>query len=611
MHQYLNYTTTDQECLGTVLALEEWRCYLEGASDVTLVTDHQPLVYLQDQKSAEQLSRRQARWMERLSRFTFKWEYRPGRINVADPISRVHDVVLNVLTASLIGSDLGHRIKRGYNGDPNLTKSKVAKLQLKRKNGFWFYGNRLYVPNVADLHQDILREHHDVPYAGHRGIDRTKQAIARTYWWPGLDTDVNDYVRVCPHCQRNKASSQKPGGLLQPLPVPNDVWESISMDFITQLPTTRNGHDAIVVFVDRLSKMVHFAPTHTTVGAEGVAKLFLATVFRQHGLPSNIVSDRDTRFTSHFWKEVFRLLGTHLYMSTAFHPQTDGQTERMNRVLEETLRHYISPIQDDWDEHLTLIEFAINNSKQRSTGVTPFHLNGAKQPRVPVDLHLKSKVPAADQYQKVMRERLICAKKCLMAAQERQKKDADHNRRPVRFEVGQKVLLSTRNIELKTPGSKKLMPRYIGPYSVVANVGATAVKLELPPSSRIHPVFHVSLVKPYKDNGTRQPPTPLIIEGEPYYMVEAIVDHQDISVRGRGGKTRREFLVKWEGYYSRHNTWEPEASLRHSLPLAEAIEEYERKLAIKARHPKPTPISHEALKRPRRPKRDAPGTVRF
>ena len=154
------------------------------------------------------------------------------------------------------------------------------------------------------------------------------------------------------------------------------------------------------------------------------------------------------------------------------------------------------------------------------------------------------------------------------------------------------------------------MPRYIGPYSVVANVGAT-VKSELPPSSRIHPVFYVSLVKPYKDNGIRQPPTPLIIEGEPYYMVEAIVDHQDISVRGRGGKTRREFLVKWEGYDSRHNTWEPEASLRQSLPLAEAIEDYERKLAIKARHPKPTPISHEALKRPRRTKSDAPGTVRF
>ena len=592
-----NYSTTDQECLGTVLALEEWRCYLEGATDVTLVTDHQPLVYLQDQQSADKLSRRQARWMERLSRFNFKWEYRPGRINVADPISRVHDVVLNVLTASLIDSDLGRRIKNGYDGDPTLKGTQVAKLQLRRKNGFWYHGSQMYVPANADLRKDILREYHDVPYAGHRGIDRTKQAIAQTYWWPGLDTDVKTYVKTCPNCQRNKPTNAKPGGLLQPLPIPSEVWESVSMDLITQLPTTRNGHDAIVVFVDRLSKMTHFASTHTSVGAEELARLFVATIFRQHGLPTNIVSDRDTRFTSNFWKEIFRLLGTHLYMSTAYHPQTDGQTERMNRVLEETLRHYISPTQDDWDEHLPLIEFAINNSKQRSTGVSPFYLNGVKQPRVPVDLHLKSKVPAADQYQTVMRKRINHAKQCLQAAQSQQKQDADLYRRPVCYEVGDKVLLSTKNINLKTLGTKKLMPKYIGPYTVVAKVGASAVKLELPKDSRIHPVFHVSLLKPFKENGTRQPPQPVLVEGEPYYMVEGIVDHRDVSVRGGKGKTRREYLVKWQGYDSGHNSYEPEDSLRQSTPLAEALDEYERKLAIKARHQRPAEITNPAKRK--------------
>ena len=249
--------------------------------------------------------------MERLSRFNFKWEYRPGRINVADPISRVHDVVLNVLTASLIDSDLGRRIKNGYDGDPTLKGTQVAKLQLRRKNGFWYHGSQMYVPANADLRKDILREYHDVPYAGHRGIDRTKQAIAQTYWWPGLDTDVKTYVKTCPNCQRNKPTNAKPGGLLQPLPIPSEVWESVSMDLITQLPTTRNGHDAIVVFVDRLSKMTHFASTHTSVGAEELARLFVATIFRQHGLPTNIVSDWDKQLL-----ETFRLLGTHLYMST-------------------------------------------------------------------------------------------------------------------------------------------------------------------------------------------------------------------------------------------------------------------------------------------------------
>lgn len=593
-----NYSTTDQECLGAIHALEEWRCYLEGSPLVTLVTDHQPLVYLQTKQNADMISRRQARWVERLSRFHFNWEYRPGRINVADPISRIHEQVHKVLTMSIVETDMGKQLKNGYKGDPNLTKELVAKLQLKRTSGFWYHGTQLYVPSVADLRQLIIKEYHDVPFSGHRGISRTKQAIAQTYWWPGMDSDVKAYVTTCPSCQRNKATSQKPAGLLQPLPIPADAWESISMDLITQLPITREGHDAIVVFVDRLSKMTHFAPTTTTVGAEGLAKIFVATVFRQHGLPSSIISDRDTRFTSHFWREVFRLLGTHLYMSTAFHPQTDGQTERMNRVLEETLRHYISPNQDDWDDHLPLIEFAINNSKQRSTGVSPFSLNGAKQPRVPIDLHLKSKVPAADEYQVVMRTRISNAKKCLEAAQNRQKLDADKNRRDVVYEVGQKVLLSTRNIQLKTPGTKKLTPKFIGPYSVVATIGKAAVKLDLPKESRLHPVFHVSLLKPYKEGGTRQPPNPIMIEGEPYYMVESIVDHQDISIRGGRGKTRREYLVKWEGYDSRHNTWEPEESLRESIALEEVIDEYERSLHVSKRKPDPAPTRRsERLKK--------------
>lgn len=225
-----NYTTTDQECLGTVLALEEWRCYLEGAPQVTLVTDHQPLVYLQGQQSAQMLNRRQARWMEKLSRFKVDWEYRPGRINVADPISRmyepaqsskaVRDVVLAVLHASHSESSLFRRIINGYTTDPCLANAKkVAKLQLVNEDDVWYHSpsGSVYVPDDAGLRRELIAEFHGAKYSGHRGRDRTYKAIASLYWWPGLQTDVKSHIQSCDSCQRNKPSNVASGGQLQPL----------------------------------------------------------------------------------------------------------------------------------------------------------------------------------------------------------------------------------------------------------------------------------------------------------------------------------------------------------------------------------------------------------
>ena len=594
-----NYTTTDQECLGTVRALEEWRCYLEGATQVTLVTDHQPLVYLQGQQRAEQLSRRQARWMEKLSRFQVDWEYRPGRINVADPLSRMYepgmaepslavlDAVLCVVHKNLARGDLGKAILDGYLSDLCVSdQEQIAKWRLRKTAEFWYRGAQVYVPPGA-VRAALLHEYHDAPTSGHRGRDRTLHAISQHYWWPNMHADVKTHVQTCLSCQKNKPSNDKPGGTLKPLPIPKDVWESVSVDLITQLPQSKHGHDAIVVFVDRLSKMTHFAPTHTTVTAEGMAQLFVNTIFRLHGLPTDIVSDRDSKFTSVFWKELHRLLGTNLYMSTAFHPQSDGQTERMNRVLEETLRHYISPTQDDWEDHLPLIEFAINNSKQRSTGHTPFALNYAKAPRVPTDITLKSRAPSAQQYAQTMQERLAKAKANLQTAQARQKSDADKHRRPVEYRVGQEVLLNTVNIKFRGAGTKKLTPRWVGPYRIIELVGPVAVKLQLPKSSRIHPVFHVALVKPFRSNGSQPPPEPFTIEGEPTLTVEAVRAHKDESVRGGSGRTRREYLVKWEKLGEEQNTWETEKSLRATEVLGALVDAYEAGLPAAHRNQYP------------------------
>jgi hypothetical protein len=201
----------------------------------------------------------------------------------------------------------------------------------------------------------VLEEAHDSPCSGHFGKHKVLHQIDQNFRWPGWRKDVENYVFLV--FQRNKAQRVKKAGLLQPLSVPSFKWESVSMDFITQLLVTKSGYDAIAVFVDRFTKMVHLAPAFTDCPVRDVAPLFNDIVFKHHGLPSKLISDRDPRFTSKFWTELTRLLGTQLKMSTAFHPQTNGQTERSNRVLEDYLRYYISPSQDDWDEWLPQAEF--------------------------------------------------------------------------------------------------------------------------------------------------------------------------------------------------------------------------------------------------------------
>jgi hypothetical protein len=335
------------------------------------------------------------------------------------------------------------------------------------------------------------------------------------------------------------------------------------MDFITQLPVTKTGYDAIAVFVDRLTKMVHFAPTYTDCSARDVARLFNDTVFKHHGLPSELISDRDPRFTSEFWTELTRLLGTKLKMSAALHPQTDGQTERSNRVLEDYLRHYISPSQDDWDEWLPQAEFSVNNAWQESIKNTPFMLNFGQQPRTPLNQSggREVRVPQASNFARTLEESLARAKASLLAAQSRQKLFADERRREVELDVGQKVLLSTINFKLAHPGTRKLLPKWVGPFEVTERIGKVAYKVELPPNLKMQNVFHVQLLKKYRDNGKVQPlPPPIEIDDSLEYEVERVLGHREVK---RGKKIRKEFLVKWLGYDHEHNTWEPEKHLTH------------------------------------------------
>ncbi|GJP75099.1 hypothetical protein CLOP_g5588, partial [Closterium sp. NIES-67] len=242
---------------------------------------------------------------------------------------------------------------------------------------------KIWVPNYPPLRQLLLEEYHDVLYAGHFGSNKTLTGIAKHYYWPHMADDVQKFVTSCDTCQRMKSSKQKKAGLLQPLPVPEQPWQVVSLDFITGLPPTSSGHDAILVVIDKFSKMGHFIPTHTTARTEETAQLFVRHIISQHGIPTTLISDRDPKFTSKFWKELMSLLGTKLAMSSAYHPQTDGQTERLNQIVEQLLRAACKDDISKWDLHLPVLEFAYNNATHAATGQTPFFLCYGRHPLTP------------------------------------------------------------------------------------------------------------------------------------------------------------------------------------------------------------------------------------
>jgi hypothetical protein len=566
----MNYPVHEQELLAIMLALREWHHYLYGQR-FTVITDHHSLTFLQTQPK---LSKRQVRWTEELANFDYEIIYSPGKTNVvADSLSRRSDhresaaaeaqALLATLTTTdlKVGEDFLEEIRRAYQNDPECAAALAnpAESAYTVRNGLLYRpDNRLRIPSDDSIKGTILFEAHDSIVCGHVGVNKTARMVGRLFDWPGLRQDVRRYVTTCIGCQANKPSNQRPIGLLQPLPIPKRRWEMVTMDLITQLPISRQQNDAIIVFVDKYSKMVHYAPCKTAISAPEVAQIFFREVVRHHGIPDSIVSDRDSRFMSNFWQALWKELGSRLKMSTAYHPQTDGQTEKANRTLEEMLRGYVNYAQDNWDEKLLAVEIAVNSSVHESTGFTPYYLNYGQHPHLPLSkLTETTDNELAQIMLRNLRDNLATARTMLLAAQQKQSRDANKSRREYEFAVGEQVMLSTENLNVGAR-ARKLVAKFAGPHKIIEHPTPNTYRLELPPElSRIHPVFNSSQLKPFRDDNVRftdrpriNRPPPIIEEGEEKHFIEDIKAYR--VRRGVG-----EFLVKWAGFPDSDSSWRP------------------------------------------------------
>ncbi|GJP58278.1 hypothetical protein CLOP_g22985 [Closterium sp. NIES-67] len=324
--------------------------------------------------------------------------------------------------------------------------------------------DRIWVPSYHLLRELLIQEVHDSNLSGHSGVDRTLKALQRFYYWPDMVTDVQRYVAACPICQRIKSSHQRSTGLLQPLEPPQRPWQHVTMDFVTGLPAGPSGNDTVFVVVDRLTKMAHFAPCRTTITAEETARLFISTVVRLHGIPAAIISDRDPKFTSKFWQDTWARYGTRLQFPSAYHPQTDGQTERTNQTMEQLIRTNC-PDRKKWEDVLPMLEFSYNNASPATTNHSPFYLNYGMDPTVPVSTNVESQVPRSQQFVEELQTARDKAVELIRKASAIARRYADLHRRDITMAAGQLVLLDTKNLRLPLP--TKLRPRFCGPFKIM------------------------------------------------------------------------------------------------------------------------------------------------
>lgn len=415
--------------------------------------------------------------------------------------------------------------------------------------------------------KQIFEELHSNSIGGHSGKRATLKRIREYFYWPTINQTIGQWVRECATCQQIKGETVKSPGLLQPLAIPHEPWRDIAMDFITGLPKSK-GFEVIWVLVDRFSRYGHFLPLSHPISAKGLASVFFEQIYRLHGLPETIVSDRDSLFLSEFWQSLFKLSGTRLHMSTAYHPQSDGSTERVNQCLEQYLRSMTSETPKNWAMWLPSAEWWYNTTFHTTLQATPYQIvYGTKprhlpwQSRAHTNLHSLEEFLVAKQMQW---ERL---KELLAVAQVKMKQHADTKRSFRSFQQGEWVYLrlqTYRQVTVAIRKNLKLAAKYFGPYEILEKVGSVAYKLALPSTSRVHPVFHVSQLKKAVGQHKVLQHLPQVNDQGAFDLVP--LRHLDSRQILRNSKVVYQLLIQWKGCSVEEATWEDEDLLKNNFP---------------------------------------------
>ncbi|KAI3819476.1 hypothetical protein L1987_13315 [Smallanthus sonchifolius] len=532
-----NYTTHDLEFGAVVFTLKIWRHYLYGTKCVVF-TDHKSLQHILNKK---ELNIRQRRWVELLNDYDCEIRYHPGKANVvADALSRKDHVMLHFIQ---IQTDIQNRILEAQH---------------------------VSVPDCDDLRAFLMTEAHKTRYSIHPGADKMYQDLLHQYWWPGMKKYIALYVAKCLTCSKVKAEHQRPSGLLEQPEIPVWKWENLAMDFITKLPRTSSGYDSIWVIIDRLTKSANFLPIREDYWVEKLARIYIDEIVSHHGVPLNIISDRDARFTSRFWQSLQTALGTRFDLSMAYHPQTDGQTERTIQTLEDMLRACVIDFGGNWDSHLSLIEYSYNNSYHTSINMAPFEALYGRKCRSPICWNEigEAQITGPEIIQETS-DNIIQIRDNIRVARSRQKSYADKQRKPLEFQVGDLVLLKVSPWKGVIHFGKKgkLAPRYVGPFKILERIGKVAYKLELPPSlGNVHPTFHVSNLKKCLADENLHIPLDDVRIDETMHFVERPVEIMDREIKQLKRSRIPIVKVRWESKRGPEFTWEREDQIKLKYP---------------------------------------------